>query len=110
MAAALGETVGLERLVPMIHAGGACVRFLVAPPGELREVHGRRGGLASCRAACSGCASTASRATVFQALHRASDRAGAVLASGDTREAALAGAAAAAARIRFVTEPVGAVV
>ena len=45
----------------------------------------------------------------FQALHRASDRAGAVLVVGETREAALAGAAAAAARIRFVTEPVGAV-
>jgi biotin carboxylase len=106
VAASLGETVGLERLVPMRRAGGACVRFLVAPPGELREVHGvdevsELDGVEWVRI-------YREPGHRFQALHRASDRAGAVLVVGETREAALDGAAAAAAQIRFVTEPIGA--
>jgi hypothetical protein len=92
----------------MRRAGGACVRFLVAPPGELREVHGvdevsEQDGVEWVRV-------YREPGHCFQALHRASDRAGAVLVLGETREAALAGAAAAAAQIRFVTEPVGVVV
>ena len=43
---------------------------------------------------------------VFRALRRASDRAGAILATGDTRTEALAAAERAASRIRFVTKKV----
>jgi hypothetical protein len=46
---------------------------------------------------------------IFHELRRASDRAGAVLATGETREEAIAAAAAAAPRIRFTTAAVGAV-
>jgi hypothetical protein len=47
---------------------------------------------------------------VFTPLRRGSDRAGAVLAVGATREEALARADAAAERIRFVTADAGAFV
>jgi hypothetical protein len=46
---------------------------------------------------------------VFRELRRASDRAGAILATGVTPKDALAAAAQAASRIRFVTERVEAV-
>jgi hypothetical protein len=46
---------------------------------------------------------------VFRALRRASDRAGAILATGETRDDALAAAARAEAKIRFVTGRVEAV-
>lgn len=97
--AALGEDVGAAALVPRARVGGACVRFLVAPPGPLAEVHGideaseldgielvlvyRQPGY------------------VFTPLWRGSDRAGAVLAVGDSRADALAHAAAAAELVRF---------
>ena len=108
VSAALGEEVGLRRLVPMRRAGGACVRFVVAPPGELREVHGVEeaadvGGVEWVRV-------YREPGHRFRALRRASDRAGAVLAVGATRDAAVAAAGAAAASIRFVTEPVEVVV
>jgi len=108
VAASLGEEVGLRRLVPMRRAGGACVRFLVAPPGELREVRGveeagELDGVEWVRV-------YREPGHRFQELRRASDRAGAVLAVGATRDAASAAAAAAAAEVRFVTEPVEAVV
>ena len=104
VSAALGEEAGLPRLVPMRHAGGACVRFVVAPPGELREVHGVEeagdvDGVEWVRV-------YREPGHVFRPLRRASDRAGAVLAVGATRDAAIAAAGAAAAEIRFVTEPV----
>jgi biotin carboxylase len=95
--AALGEPV--ERPGPEARVGGACVRFLVAPEGELAGVRGldeaeaidgvrwvrvyRRPG------------------HVFGPLRVGSDRAGAVLAVGASRDEALARAADAAARIRF---------
>jgi biotin carboxylase len=108
VAAALGEPVRLERLVPLRRAGGACVRFLVAPPGELREVHGveeatELEGVEWVRV-------YREPGHRFESLHRASDRAGAVLVVGETREAASGGAARAAGRVRFVTDPVEAVV
>ncbi len=40
VSAALGEPVHEHDLAPVAVAGGACVRFLVAPPGELRDVAG----------------------------------------------------------------------
>ena len=47
---------------------------------------------------------------VFTPLRRGSDRAGAVLAVGATRDEALARAEAAAERVRFVTADAGALV
>ena len=40
ISAALGEQVRATELAPQARVGGACVRFLVAPPGELRAVRG----------------------------------------------------------------------
>jgi len=107
LASALGEEIPERALLPVERAGGACVRFLVAPPGELREVDGaddaretegvldvqlyRRPG------------------HVFPELRRGSDRAGAVLAVGETREEALERADRAAECIRFDTADVEAV-
>jgi biotin carboxylase len=99
LAAALGDEVPEAELTPRRRAGGACVRFLVAPEGVLRGVTGvddaeavegvfrvlvyRRPG------------------HVFGPLRRGSDRAGAVLAAGDSRAQALERADRAAAEIRF---------
>ena len=100
LAAALGDDIGSE-LTPMARAGGACVRFLVAPEGELQSVSGideasdvdgvldvrvyRRPG------------------HVFGPLRRGADRAGAVIAVGGDREEALKRARRAAALVRFET-------
>lgn len=99
LAAALGEDVASGALTPVARAGGACVRFLVAPSGVLREVHG----IEEARAL-----EGIELATVYPRpgrvltpLRRGSDRAGAVLAVGGTREEALERAAAAAELIRF---------
>jgi biotin carboxylase len=97
LAAALGQAVGEP--APTQRVGGACVRFLVAPEGELAAVRGvdeaeavegvgwvriyRRPGHR------------------FGSLRIGSDRAGAVLASGSSREDAMARADDAASRIRF---------
>jgi biotin carboxylase len=99
VAAALGETVAAEALRSRALAGGACVRFLVAPGGELTEVHGLA-------AACNVPGVVAVRSYrrpghLFAPLRRASDRAGAVLAAGATREEAATAAAEAASRMRF---------
>lgn len=101
LAAVLGEEIPERALVPVERVGGACVRFLVAPPGELRAVEGveeaqavegvldvrlyRRPGHR------------------FGELRRGSDRAGAVIAVGDSRKEALERAARAAECIRFDT-------
>src|SRR5438270_413887 len=37
LAAALGHEIPAPALAPTARAGGGCVRFLVAPPGELRD-------------------------------------------------------------------------
>lgn len=108
IAAALGERVDEASLVPRRRAGGACVRFLVAPPGPLADVTGvesaaelpgvelvlvyRRAGF------------------IFTPLRRGSDRAGAVLAVGETREQAVARADAAAEHVRFEIADAGALV
>ena len=104
LASALGEDVEAPR--PKPRAGGACVRFLVAPEGELEAVRGLA-------------AAEAVEGVRWVRLYRrpghrfgplriGPDRAGALLAVGDSRERALASAAAAASRIRFDTVDAGA--
>jgi len=107
LAAALGEEVHRHELAPTLQFGGACVRFLVAPPGELREVRGLE--RAAAVEGVRGIRVYRKPGYVFHDLRRASDRAGAILATGDTRDEALAAAADAASRIDFVTEAVEAV-
>jgi biotin carboxylase len=98
IAAALGAAVEVPPARP---SGGACVRFLVAPPGELRAVEGLEDALGSDGVVD---ARVYRRAGwVFGPLRRGSDRAGFVLARGDSRDDALARAARAAERIRFET-------
>ena len=99
ISAALGEEV--EPSAPEPRVGGACVRFLVAPPGELQEVVGIEDaegveGIEWVR-------SYRPAGHVFAPLRIGPDRAGAVLATGATRGEALERAAAAADSIRFVT-------
>ena len=105
--AALGEPLREGDFEPTLAAGGACVRFLVAPPGVLAAVEGVESastleGVRSVRV-------YRSPGHVFRELLRASDRAGAVIASGRTRAEAEKAAAEAASRIRFVTAPAEAV-
>jgi hypothetical protein len=85
----------------------ACVRFLVAPAGELEDVRGLEEAyeLDGVR----GIRIYRKPGHVFHELRRASDRAGAVLATGETPADALANADRAAARIRFVTGRIEAV-
>ena len=82
--------------------GGGCVLFLVAPEGVLREVGGVDEALR-----CEGVLDVRvyrEPGHRFGPLLRGSDRAGAVLAVGETRAEALARARAAADEIRFVVE------
>jgi biotin carboxylase len=101
IAGALGEPVPEERLRTLPLTGGACVRFLVAPPGELVEVRG----LDAARAVPGVRSVLAYRRPGhrFGELRRASDRAGAVVAAAETLAVAVAAAAEAAARVEFVT-------
>jgi len=101
VAAALGEDVAEERLRPLPLAGGACVRFLVSPPGELLETRG----LEAARAVPGVRSVVAYRRPghTFAELRRASDRAGAVLAAGASRAEATAAAEEAARLVEFVT-------
>ncbi len=99
IAAALGEPIEEERLRPVARAGGACVRFLVPEPGELAAVSGveeaaRVEGVVWVRV-------YREPGAVLGPLRRGSDRAGAVLAVGRTREQALGRADRAAALVRF---------
>jgi biotin carboxylase len=107
LAAALGEEIPERALLPVQMVGGACVRFLVAPPGELLEIEGEEDALA-----VEGVLDVRlyrRPGHVFRELRRASDRAGAVLAVGDSREQALERAERAAECIRFDTADVEAV-
>ena len=82
--------------------GGGCVLFLVAPEGRLLEVEGREEALAG-----EGVLDVRiyrERGHVFGPLRRGFDRAGAVIAVGESREQALERARAAADEIRFVVE------
>jgi biotin carboxylase len=105
--AALGEPVRPHQLAPSHGVGGACVRFLVAPPGELHEVRGVEAAFAV--DGVRGIRIYRKPGHVFRELRRASDRAGAILATGDTRDDALDAAEEAAERIRFATRAVEAV-
>jgi biotin carboxylase len=104
---ALGGDVHPRSLAVTSGVEAACVRFLVAPAGELREVRGLEEAyeLEGVR----GIRIYRKAGHVFGELRRASDRAGAVLATGDTPADALSSADRAAARIRFVTGHVEAV-
>jgi biotin carboxylase len=99
LAAAFGEEIEDAALVPRSRSGGACVRFLVAPPGPLEEVGGTEDA-----AAVEGVELVLvyrDAGYIFTPLRRGSDRAGAVLAVGDSRDEALARATEAAGLVRF---------
>ena len=101
---AIDFALGIEPRVAATQSlhGGACVLFLVAPEGRLVEVEGREAAHA---------AEGVLDVRIYREpgselgpLRRGADRAGAVLAVGDSREDALARARAAADEIRFVVE------
>jgi biotin carboxylase len=99
LSAALGEEVPPASLSPVAKVGGACVRFLVAPPGELREVTGVQEAFAL--DGVRGIRIYRRPGHRFGELRRGADRAGAVLAVGDSRQEALEHAGRAEAMIRF---------
>jgi biotin carboxylase len=99
LAAALGEEIPETALSPVAKVGGACVRFLVAPPGELRDVTGVEEAFAL--EGIRGIRIYRRPGHRFGELRRGADRAGAVLAVGDSRDEALEHAARAEAMIRF---------
>jgi biotin carboxylase len=97
ISAALGEQVDVP--APKPEAGGAVIRFLVPPEGELTAVEGveeatAQDGVLDVRI-------YREPGHVFGELRHGADRAGAVLAVGGTREEALERADRAAALIRF---------
>jgi len=100
LAAALGEPLAASELAGSYAetVGGAATRFLVAPPGVLESVEVPQGlnGVVTVRI-------YHEPGYVFGPLTRASDRAGAVLAVGVTREEAVARAEVAVERIRLFT-------
>ena len=97
--AALGESIRSAALQPSPQVGGAIVRFLVPPEGVLEEVEGTDEarsveGVQDVRV-------YRAPGHVFGPFRRGADRAGAVLAVGDSREQALQRADEAARLIRF---------
>jgi biotin carboxylase len=101
LSAALGEPVEDERLRPRSAAGGAVVRFLVPEPGELQEVVGVE--QAEAVPGVEWVRVYRSPGAVLSPLRRGSDRVGAVLAVGTTREEALKRADRAADCVRLIT-------
>ena len=98
---ALGETACVPGTQAPI-SGGACVLFLVAPEGELRATEGVEEALA-----LDGIHEVRlyrEPGHRFGPLRRGADRAGAVLATGESRDDALERARQAAGAIRFVVE------
>jgi biotin carboxylase len=104
LACALGSEIAPRQLAPVAQAGGGCVRFLVAPPGELRNVSGLEEAYAL--DGVKGIRVYRKVGHRFAALIRGSDRAGAILAVGGSRDEALQRADRAAELVRFETEPV----
>jgi len=102
LSAALGEEVPAAVLAPVARVGGACVRFLVPPPGELRDVTGVEEAFAL--EGIRGIRVYRRPGHRFGEFRRGADRAGAILAVGDSREQALERAARAEAMIRFETD------
>lgn len=106
LATALGDSIEPSQLDPRPRAGGACTRFLVAAPGELTAVHG-----VEAAAALEGI----ERVRVYREpgyeirpFRLGSDRVGAVLALGSSREQAVERAERAANLVRFETVDVDA--
>jgi len=97
--AALGESIWSAALRTAPQVGGAVTRFLVPPEGVLQEVEG----IEEARAVEGVLDVRVYREPghVFGPFLRGADRAGAVLAIGDSREEALERADEAARRIRF---------
>jgi biotin carboxylase len=98
LAAALGEPVSVPEAKPV---GGACVRFLVPPSGTLSSVEGLDRALA-----VEGVLDARvyrRPGSILTALRRGADRAGFVLATGSSRDDALARADQAADLIRLET-------
>ena len=95
--AALGLPLVVPQPVPQV--GGAVTRFLVAPAGVLGRIEVPDGVQARIYR---------EPGFVVTPLRRGSDRAGAVLATGGSRQDAVARADAAAERIRFFTADAGA--
>jgi biotin carboxylase len=108
LSAALGEETPAASLAPVARVGGACVRFLVAPPGELQEITGIEEAFAL--EGIRGIRIYRRRRHRFGEFRRGADRAGAILAIGDSREEALERAAQAEEMIRFETVDVEALV
>jgi biotin carboxylase len=104
LAAALGWPLRPGQLAPTAKVAGGCIRFLVAPPGELRGIEGVQAAfeLKGIR----GIRLYRRRGYRFGPLLRGADRAGAILAVGDSRDDALARADRAAKLIRFEVAPV----
>jgi biotin carboxylase len=102
LSAALGDEVQPTSLAPVARVGGACVRFLVPPPGELREVTGVEEAFA--QEGIRGIRIYRRPGHRFEEFRRGPDRAGAILAVGGSREEALARASKAEAMIRFETD------
>ena len=101
LAAALGEDPGSPQPQGQ---GGACVRFLVARPGELVAVSGIEAALAV--PGVLDARVYRRPGWVFGPLRRGADRAGFVLATGGSREEALAVADQAAGLVQFETRDV----
>jgi biotin carboxylase len=101
---AIDAALGAELVLTQhkVRVGGAVTRFLVARPGVLErvEVPDDLEGIERVRL-------YREPGYVFTPLRRGSDRAGAVLALGESREQAVARADAAADRIRFVLADAG---
>ncbi|MFL5755236.1 MAG: hypothetical protein ACJ77N_02970, partial [Chloroflexota bacterium] len=104
LAAALGRGVSPQELAPVAKAGGGCIRFLVAPAGELRDATGVEDAFAV--DGVKGIRLYRKRGHRFGALLRGADRAGAILAVGRSRDDALRAADEAAGLIRFDVAPV----
>jgi biotin carboxylase len=108
LAAALGHEIPAPALAPTANAGGGCVRFLVAPVGELRDASGLEEAFAL--AGIRGIRLYRKEGHRFGPLLRGADRAGAILALGDDRDDALTRADQAAELIQFETVDVEALV
>ena len=99
LSAAVGEELPSASLAPVTRVGGACVRFLVPPPGELKEVVGVEEAFG--QEGIRGIRIYRRRGHRFGEFRRGADRAGAILAVGDSREEALERAERAEGTIRF---------
>jgi biotin carboxylase len=99
LSAAVGEEVPPASLAPVARVGGACVRFLVPPSGELKEVVGVEEAFG--QEGIRGIRIYRRRGHRFGAFRRGADRAGAILAVGDSREQALERAERAEGTIEF---------